>query len=152
MIAVLMMGCHKPNNQPVTETICQEKFHCDQEIKPEKHLVEIQDSTGAMYLTTRADDQYQTLYMSVNSNDPNLAYAADLKSYKISVSYPLNKKKFIKDKISVYVQTFCKCDEAGVVKVDDFDVSIKKINAETYYYLKSKAFNFLQQQTLVVAD
>lgn len=151
LIGLVLISCQSTKNKPMTETICQEKFHCQEELEEGKNLVEVQDGTGAMYLKTRTDESYNTMYMSVNSNDPNLAYAADLKSYKISFSYPA-KSDLKRDKMSIYVQTFCKCDEAGVVKVDSFEISTKKINSSEMTYIKSEAFSFLKDQTLVLKD
>lgn len=145
----MLVSCQSTKNKPMTETICQEKLHCQEEFEKGKNLIEVQDRTGAMYLKTRADENYNIMYLSVNSNDPNLAYAADLKSYKISFSYPVQ-SELTRDKMSVYVQTFCKCDEAGITKIDSFEVSTKKINSSEVTYIKSEAFSFLKNKTLVL--
>ncbi|PJX24539.1 hypothetical protein CAP47_03380 [Psychroflexus sp. S27] len=151
LFALVLISCQSTKNKPMTETICQEKFHCEAEFEKGKNLIEVQDGIGAMYLKTRVDENYDIMYMSVNSNDPNLAYAADLKSYKISFSYPAQ-SELTRDKMSIYVQTFCKCDEAGVRKIDSFEVSRKKINSSEVTYIKSEAFSFLKDQTLVLKN
>lgn len=151
LFALVLIGCQSTKNKPMTETICQEKFHCEAEFEKGKNLIEVKDGTGATYLKTRVDENYDIMYMSVNSNDPNLAYAADLKSYKISFSYPAQ-SELTRDNMSIYVQTFCKCDEAGVTKIDNYKVSSKKINSSEVTYIKSEVFSFLKDQTLVLKN
>lgn len=134
----------------MTETVCQKDFHCEKEIEEGQNLVEMTDETGAVYLTTRPDTTFHTMRLSVNSNDPNLAYAADLKSYQITLSYPAKSNEMAKDEMTVYIQTFCKCEEAGVTEVTDFEISSQTVNATKIFQIRSPKFSFLKEQILVL--
>lgn len=147
---MVLISCQSTKNKPMTETVCQKDFHCEKEIGKDQHLVEMKDETGAVYLTTRPDTTYHTMRLSVNSNDPNLAYAADLKSYQITLSYPAQSKEMGKDKMALYVQTFCKCEEAGVTEVTDFEISSQAVNATKIFQIRSPEFSFLKEQILVL--
>ncbi|MDN6309732.1 MAG: hypothetical protein ACTHY4_01120 [Flavobacteriaceae bacterium] len=150
LIGMALISCQSAKNKPMTETVCQKDFHCEKEIEEGQHLVEMKDGTGAVYLKTRPDTTFHTMRLSVNSNDPNLAFAADLKSYQITLSYPAKSKEMAIDEMALYIQTFCKCEEAGVAKLTGFEISSQTVNAAKIFQIRSPEFSFLKEQTLVL--